>query len=240
LSAGEISCQKQNNDNDGEHGPNSHYAHLLRPLLKIGFVWRDWGFFRTDGRVVMQLFVEQYCRYRSDSRAANSSVLKDAPRRLTVDFALVLGCGWVLPGWSTWPTACMPFLYMTTGPIATPTNLRAGTQDFFRANKRRPPEAPCSYLFHSLGREPGGSGFEWLPASKAAGSLRRWNDQQCSTLYGAFSLNGCSMRSKMRGSRRHKFAGNADKRNLLSRLTEVHKLREQVRVAEAKRRLPSR
>jgi hypothetical protein len=53
--------------------------------------------------------------------------------------------------------------------------------------------------------------------------------------------NGASgMRPKIRAIKRHKSAGRGVAPDLLIRLTEVHKLREQVRVAEAKRRLPSR
>jgi hypothetical protein len=48
------------------------------------------------------------------------------------------------------------------------------------------------------------------------------------------------MRPKIRPTKCHKVLGRAVAPDLLRQLTELQKLREQVRLAEAKRRLPSR
>jgi hypothetical protein len=54
------------------------------------------------------------------------------------------------------------------------------------------------------------------------------------------SVMGAGMRPKIRVIKRRKSAGRGVTPNLLRQVTEVHTLREQVRVAEAKRRLSSR
>lgn len=74
------------------------------------------------------------------------------------------------------------------------------------------------------------------PAALPAGTINN-----VSGLFGGSVLPmGAIMRPKIRSTKRHKSAPRDVTLDLLKQLTVVHKLREQVRAAEAKRRLPSR